>query len=192
MKILRWLDEHFEEYILIALSAFTVIVIFLQVVMRYVFGNSLTWSEEVARYAFIWMIYMGISLGVKRDKHLKVDAFSMMFDKKGKIVLEMFVNVFFLAFAIIITYYGFDIAARVTRESAALQIPMNYVYLAPAVGMALAIIRLIQKFVEHAKLLKSADALAEEAEKLMPGYEYVKEAEVLASGEGQRAEGGRI
>lgn len=155
MRVLKWLDEHFEEYILIALSSFTVIVIFLQVVMRYVFGNSLAWSEELARYAFIWMIYMGISLGVKRDKHLRVDAFSMMFKEKGKIILEMIVGVLFLVFAVIIFYYGFDIVAKVTRESAALQIPMAYVYLAPAFGMILTIVRLIQKLIKEIKTLKT-------------------------------------
>lgn len=154
MILLKWLDEHLEESILIILSAFTVIIIFLQVVMRYVFGNSLSWSEEIARYAFIWMIYMGISLGVKRDKHLRVDAISMMFKEKGKIVLEIIVGLCFLVFAAIITYFSFDIVFKVTRESAALQIPMQYVYLAPAVGMVLTVIRLIQKIVKEINKLK--------------------------------------
>src|SRR5699024_6716205 len=155
MKILKWLDEHFEEYTLVILSAFTVVVIFLQVVMRYVFGNSLTWSEEIARYAFIWMIYVGVSYGVKTKKHLGVDAFSMLFKRKGQIIISIIANVFFLVFAIVMAYYGLDIVLRVTRESAALQLPLGWVYAAPVIGFVLASIRLLQNLSIEVKELKS-------------------------------------
>ncbi|MBP2075997.1 TRAP transporter small permease [Oceanobacillus polygoni] len=155
MKILRWLDEHFEEYILVFLSAFTVIIIFLQVVMRYVFGSSLTWSEEIARYAFIWMIYIGVSYGVKKKKHLGVDALAMLFKEKGKLIVGIIANVSFLLFAIVMTYYGLDIVLRVTRESAALQLPLSWVYAAPVMGMALASIRLLQNIALEVKELKA-------------------------------------
>ncbi|KKE80245.1 TRAP transporter small permease [Bacilli bacterium] len=154
MKIIKWFDEHFEEYILVFLSAFTVVVIFLQVVMRYVFGSSLTWSEEIARYAFIWMIYLGVSYGVKKKKHLGVDALNMLFKEKGQIIISMIANVSFLIFAIVITYYGFDIVLRVTRASAAMQIPMEWVYAAPVVGLALTAIRLSQNLIKEYQQLK--------------------------------------
>ncbi|WP_080874071.1 TRAP transporter small permease [Oceanobacillus timonensis] len=155
MKVLRWLDEHFEEYILVFLSAFTVIIIFMQVVMRYIFGNSLAWSEEIARYAFIWLIYIGVSYGVKRNKHLGVDALSMLFQRKGKLIIAMIANISFLIFAVVMTYFGIDIVARVSRTSAALQIPLFWVYLAPVVGMLLTSIRLLQKMVYDMKDYRS-------------------------------------
>ncbi|WP_158735836.1 TRAP transporter small permease [Alteribacillus sp. YIM 98480] len=155
MKLLKWMDEHLEEYALIILSSFTVILIFTQVVMRYVFGHSLSWSEETARYAFIWMIYIGISYGVKKQRHLNVDAFSLLFEKKGKIILGMISNVCFLTFAVVITYYGIDIAFKITRESAALQLPMGWVYAAPAIGMLLTVIRIIQNLVTQGHALKN-------------------------------------
>ncbi|MFG6150215.1 TRAP transporter small permease [Halobacillus sp. B23F22_1] len=155
MKLIYWLDNNLEKYILVFLSCFTVIIIFTQVVMRYVFDNSLSWSEEIARYAFIWMIYIGVSYGVKEQKHLNVDAFSMLFEKKGKIILSMISTISFFIFSLIISIYGFDIVVKITRESAALQIPMEWVYAAPAVGMALTSIRLIQRLVLQMKELKS-------------------------------------
>ncbi|GGP07499.1 TRAP transporter small permease [Oceanobacillus neutriphilus] len=155
MKILNWLDEHFEEYILVFLSAFTVVVIFMQVVMRYVFGNSLAWSEEISRYAFIWLIYIGVSYGVKRNKHLGVDALSMLFQRKGRLIIAMIANISFLIFALVMTYYGVDIVARVTRTSAALQIPLFWVYLAPVAGMILTSIRLLQNMAYDLKDYRS-------------------------------------
>ncbi|WP_227935199.1 TRAP transporter small permease [Alkalihalobacillus deserti] len=154
MKLIKWLNEYLEEYVLILLSILTVVIVFTQVFMRYVLGDSLTWSEEVARYLFIWMIYIGVSYGVKKGKHLGVDAFPMMFEKKGKLIIDMITTIAFFIFAVVISYYGFDIVLRVTRESAALELPMGWVYAAPVVGMVLTAIRLVQKFIWQVKELK--------------------------------------
>ncbi|WP_010531974.1 TRAP transporter small permease [Lentibacillus jeotgali] len=158
MKILRWLDEHLEEYILIALSCFTVAVIFLQVFMRFILSDSLSWSEEIARYAFIWMIYIGVSYGVKKQKHLGVDAFAMLFEKTGKIVIGIIANICFLIFAVVITVYGVEIVTKITRESAALQLPMGWVYAAPAVGMFLTVIRLVQNLIKQFQAIGNTKA----------------------------------
>lgn len=155
MKIVKWLNEYFEEYILVILSAFTVVIIFLQVVMRYAFEASLIWSEEIARYAFIWMIYIGVSYAVKRKKHLGVDALSMIFDRKGQIIISMIANISFLIFAVSMTYFGIDIVMKVTRTSAAMQIPLSWVYAAPVAGFILTTIRLIQNLIGEIKELKS-------------------------------------
>lgn len=155
MKLLKWLDEHFEAYTLVFLSVLTVAIIFIQVVMRYVFSNSLTWTEELARYAFIWLIYIGVSYGVKKKKHLRVDAFSMLFKRKGQIVISMIANLSFLVFVVVMTFFGMEVVTKVARESAALQIPLTWVYLAPVVGFILTTIRLIQNLNCEIKELKS-------------------------------------
>jgi TRAP-type C4-dicarboxylate transport system permease small subunit len=121
-------------------------VIFLQVVMRQ-FGASLSWSEELARYCFIWMTYMGISYGVKKHRHVKVDAILAILSKKGQIVLNIISNLFFAAFAIFIIVYGFDIATQLLafgQKSAANQIPMGLIYMATPIGMSLTLIRITQ------------------------------------------------
>lgn len=146
MKIVRWLDAHLEEVLLVLFSSTMVAVIFLQVVMRQ-FGNSLSWSEELARYAFIWMTYMGISYGVKKHRHVKVDAIMVILPDKGKVVLNIISNLFFAAFAIFIIKYGFDIANQLLafgQKSAANQIPMGLVYMATPIGMSLTLIRVAQ------------------------------------------------
>ena len=157
MKTIKWLDDHLEEYLLIALSIFTVAIIFGQVFMRYALSSSLSWSEEIARYAFIWMIYIGVSYGVKKGKHLGVDAFSELFQDKGKIVLAIIANLCFLVFAAIVVYFGFDIVLRITRESAALQLPMGWVYAAPVAGMVLTMLRLLQNLIQQIQAFRMLD-----------------------------------
>lgn len=153
MVLLKWLNRYLEEYTLVILSIFTVVVIFTQVVMRYVFSNSLPWSEEIARYAFVWMVYIGVSYGVKKNKHLSVDVFSELLDYNGKIIIGIIANILFLIFALVITYFGMDIVARITRESAAMRLPMGWVYAAPLIGMILTSVRLIQNIWSQFKSL---------------------------------------
>jgi TRAP-type C4-dicarboxylate transport system permease small subunit len=150
MKILRWLDQYFEEVILVFLSAIMVVVTFLQVFMRYVMQSSLGWSEELARYCMIWLIYIGISYGVKKQRHIKVDALLLLFKHKGKIIFNIISNLSFLVFAIFIIIYGSDMALKLWewgQTSPALHIPVGLVYLATPIGMGLTAIRIIQQLI---------------------------------------------
>ncbi|MFL0465316.1 TRAP transporter small permease [Virgibacillus pantothenticus] len=158
LKVIRCLDKHIEEYLLVILSATMVLVIFLQVVMRYVLGSSLSWSEELARYCFIWSVYIGISYGVKRKRHISVDVLLVMLKERGRLILTILTNCLFIIFATIIIYYGADITIRLLswgQDSPALQIPMGVVYLAAPVGLGLCIIRLMQDILFTAEKLKN-------------------------------------
>ncbi len=152
------MDKHIEEYLLVILSATMVLVIFLQVIMRYVLGSSLSWSEELARYCFIWSVYIGISYGVKRKRHISVDVLLVMLKERGRLILTILTNCLFIIFAAIIIYYGADITIRLLswgQDSPALQIPMGVVYLAAPIGLGLCIIRLMQDILLTAKKLKN-------------------------------------
>lgn len=156
MRIVKWLDEHIEEVLLVFFSVIMVFIIALQVFMRYVMGSSLAWSEELARFSFIWMVYIGISYGVKKQRHIKVDVMLIALKGKAKIVLNMISNIIFLGFAIVIIYYGQEIAFRILelgQRSPGLRIPMGLVYLATPVGMGLTVIRLIQQLMQQGKAL---------------------------------------
>lgn len=155
MKIIRWFDRHIEEVLLTIFSSVMVAVIFLQVVMRQ-FDNSLSWSEELARYCFIWLVYIGISYGVKKQRHIKVDVILLLLKDKGRLAITIIANLFFIAFAIFVIRYGYDIANQLLnfgQKSPANQIPMGLVYMATPVGMGLTLIRLIQNLIKLIKAL---------------------------------------
>lgn len=148
MKILRFLDENIEKMICVFCLALMSFIIVIQVFFRYVLNNSLSWSEELARYLFIWLIYIGISYGVKTDKHICVDAVYAMMPKKVKKPYAMIGYVLFLLFAVMLIYYGVIVVnMQITtgQVSPATGIPMQYVYVAPVVGFTLTTIRLVQR-----------------------------------------------
>jgi TRAP-type C4-dicarboxylate transport system permease small subunit len=133
--------------------------------------NSLSWSEELARYCFIWLVYIGISYGVKKQRHIKVDVLLVLLKEKGRIVLTLIANVLFLIFGLFVIKHGYDIAAQLLafgQQSPALHIPMGLVYMATPVGIGLTIIRLIQNMIVLVKSLlgKESSLAATEEEHL--------------------------
>jgi TRAP-type C4-dicarboxylate transport system permease small subunit len=157
MKALKWLDENFEQSVSIVLMSLMTIIIFVQVIMRRVFSSSLTWSEELARYLFIWLIYLGISYGAKIKKHIKIEAFLGIFPKKARPFIEILGDVLFFVFSVFIMYTSFVWVQRqikLHQASAALHIPMWLVYAAPFVGFTLAAFRQIQTIIFRIKNIK--------------------------------------
>ena len=102
--MLRFIDEHFEEAIAVALMAFMSILIGVQIFMRYAMGASLSWSEELARYCFIWMTYIGIAYGVRKDAHIRVTMAVDLLSLKGQVWMRIVSHVIFGAFAFFVSF----------------------------------------------------------------------------------------
>ena len=67
MKLVKWLDKHLEEILLVALLFVMMIIMGIQILARYALGNSLSWSEEITRFCFIWTGFLSISYCVKNS-----------------------------------------------------------------------------------------------------------------------------
>lgn len=128
--------------------------------MRYVFHNSLSWSEELARYLFIWLIYLGISYGCKLRKHIKIDAALGLFPRKVRPFVTIIGDVLFFAFAIYIVFTGYKYAsaqAALGKSSAALELPMQYVYVSTIIGFGLAAFRQIQTIIYRITCIRNKE-----------------------------------
>ncbi len=115
-------------------------VLFLNVVMRFVFNNSLGWAEEFSRYSIVWVTMIGASLCVSRGSHIAIDPLSRFLPERGKRLLNLAVMLFCLGACLVFCYYAWGITEKIGRlgqRSATLNIPMAYVYAAMPVGFAL-------------------------------------------------------
>ncbi len=148
MSILKMLDRNLEKYLMIVLLSGMCILIMLQILFRYLVNWPLAWTEEIARYLFVWLIYFGASYAVKMRRHLKVDAVLLLFRARGRFYMMLISNVLFLLFCVVIGYYGTDIVYIMqfvkVQISPAVGIPMALVYAAVPLGSVLMVIRLVQ------------------------------------------------
>ena len=159
MRFLKFLDEHAEEIALVILMACMSVIIGVQVFMRYVMKSSLSWSEEIARYMFIWLIYIGISYGVRKDRHINVDAVRRILPKKVNAVVSIIADLIFLVFSIVVVMAGMKVTTKIFasgQRTPALQIPMGYIYMAVPIGFTLVTIRLLQRFINSGFKKKGA------------------------------------
>lgn len=152
--MIKYVWNHLEEIFLLPSFVFSVALIFIQVVMRYVFDNSLSWSEELARYLFVWQIWIGVSYAARNRSHLRITVLRDLLGPTGKKVLELLVTVIWIGFGVFIAIKGIELVMRVAKFnqlSSALQMPMMYVHLAVPVGCGLMVIRLIENTVKDFK-----------------------------------------
>lgn len=154
------LFDKFESGALIISLAVMVIVIFMQVVMRYVFNNSLSWSEEFARYLFVWFSWIGVSAGLKDGEHLRVEILSTALVRRGFVksneMVNIIVSLVWLATTAIVTYYGFEVVMSQMELhvlTPAMRLPVWFGYLSIPACSGVVGIRLIIKITDSLKVL---------------------------------------
>ncbi|MDR1045380.1 MAG: TRAP transporter small permease [Candidatus Adiutrix sp.] len=148
-RVVLLLNDKLEEWFLVYSLSFSVALIFMQVLARYVFGNSISWSEELARYLFIWQAWIAVGFATKHSRHINLDFVVNLCPLKAQKVLFWLSHCIWLAFGLYMTWKGAELTGLIfTRNtiSAALQIKMGWVYLSVPVGSALMSLRLIQIF----------------------------------------------
>ena len=133
---LKKLDPLFRWLCIIILGGMT-LCIFLQVIFRYVFKSPLTWSEEIARYLFIWMTFIGAYSGARQGKHIGVEALQRALPGVvGKAVTSL-AHLITAAFFMIIAFNTCTAWPKLARQtSPALEIPMTCVYVSMIIGSA--------------------------------------------------------
>lgn len=126
-----------EEYILVLLIGAMTVVTFAQVFFRFVLNSPLAWSEELARYLFVWITFLGASIALYRWGHFQVDIVINLFPEKIKRIIDSAIYVLIMLFASIMVYYGFILVQYASGQlSPALQLNMAVPYLAlPVSGM---------------------------------------------------------
>lgn len=163
MTLKKFLNN-FEEYFCVWTLAIMTIVVFVQVVMRYVFANSLSWSEELARFIFLWFSWVGASYAVRERSHFRVEMLVDLFKGASRIWIEYLVLLIWSAFSFFLTWYGTKLVLFIRgagQVSAAMRMPMTWPYAAVPAGCALMCVRLV---VELWKLHKNGLSHTESGE----------------------------
>ena len=143
-KALKLLLGEGEDGIGTMLVLATFAVMLAGVVFRYVFNDSLTWSEEFSRYALVMMTFVGIATGFRKRVHIRIDALLNMFPRWAR-PLEIFglgVSIAFLGFLIVQAVQLSRVLG--SSRSAALNMPMSWLYIAVAVALVVGLLRAIQ------------------------------------------------
>lgn len=135
------------EYIVGVLIVFMTGIVALAVILRYVIGWPLIWSDELVRYLFIWFCFMGMAVATKNRQHIKVEFLLVRVSSRVRRNVLFAGNLCSLFFLSVVSYS----ALRLVREagstpSLVLYIPLGYVYVAIFLGALLSLVYTIVNF----------------------------------------------
>lgn len=174
--LLKILDN-FESYVCRTLLALFVLLLFAQIVSREVFQKSLSWSEELAVYMFVWFVFFGASYAAKLSAHNRVTFHFKWLPAKMALAMEAIADLIWIAFNCYFVYLACDFIfnrMNIFWKSQTLGVPMKYIYLILPIAFSLMTLRIIQ--VNYYKLVKGIDIRDPEAldiDKLKDGNEHL-------------------
>lgn len=136
-RVFDYVEKAVNRLMIVLLMLMTV-VIFYQVVLRYVFQGTNIWAEEFARYAFIWIVMLGSASALRRFNHIRIDFLVQAFPEKVQRRITFVNYLLMLVFLVVLMVYGLQIADQASgRLSAGLGVSMGFMYMSIPAGSVL-------------------------------------------------------
>ncbi|MCL4746370.1 MAG: TRAP transporter small permease [Burkholderiaceae bacterium] len=155
----------FEQALGIGLIVVIVTAITAQVFTRYALGRPIAWVEESATYAFIWMVFVGASLGLKRGRHIFIATFGARLPARAGAGLRVLMWVLILATLAVLVLQGvkvMGVEGRSSTISLPIELPRSWFYSLPltasAASMALTTLGLLLSDLEILRGVRAAQA----------------------------------
>jgi TRAP-type transport system small permease protein len=166
MKKLNDLFFRLAEFTLVIMLSAMVIMVFGNVVLRYGFNSSIISSEELSRFLFIWITFLGAIVAMRENAHLGLDSVVRKLSLRGKKIAFALSNILMLGCCVLMFYGTYrQHGINATTRSAVTEIPMSWVYgvgYVASVAMGLMIlnklIRLAKGDIDIADLIQVQDA----------------------------------
>jgi len=150
-RILKFIDDKFEEIIGVVMLATCLALIFVGVIMRVIFKSGIPWQEELSRILYVLVVYVGASYGMKTKDHIRVTFVRDMLPPLGRKIMEVFTDIIWAGFNVFVIIVSIQVYPKLQRfigESAILEIPLHWIFLTVPVGCGLITLRLIQDYVQ--------------------------------------------
>jgi TRAP-type C4-dicarboxylate transport system permease small subunit len=150
MGVIKWLDENIEEFLMTVFLVAMVIIMGVQVTMRYVFNESLVWSEELTRYFFIWSGFLSVSYCIKRKISIKIDQVFNMLPHRLQQFIQFVIKIVMLAVFLYFFRFSIEVVKATIangQKSPAMGLPIYIVQMSTIVGFFLASVRIFQNII---------------------------------------------
>jgi TRAP-type C4-dicarboxylate transport system permease small subunit len=129
-------ERHPEDWIAMVIFWSLAFIVFLQFFTRYVLNDSLSWTEEIARYGLMWVVFIGGIMVTRRNTHIAVELMSnLMKPGPARVALLIFIDIVKLLFLALLAYFSITITDRMdSQRMTVFDLPMSYVYAGVAIG----------------------------------------------------------
>jgi C4-dicarboxylate transporter DctQ subunit len=146
-NLIKALDRNGERYLMLVFYSTIVFVIVTEVLRRFVLSYSSLWGEEIARYMFVYLGWVGASYAVRERTHIRFDTVLSLLPKKWHGYIYIFGDLVTLVFAGFALYWSLHSIASIIRFDAAtpaLRVSKAWFEMAVPMGFFMMVVRLIQ------------------------------------------------
>jgi C4-dicarboxylate transporter DctQ subunit len=163
-KILSAINKNAERWALLIFYTMLVMTMFIEVIRREVFAYSSIWGEEIVRYSFIYLAWIGAAAAVRERAHIRIDVIMHYMSARGKALMYILGDLVMLVVALIALYWSFEtvlVSWEFGSVSHGLRVSMVWFLLAVPIGFALMIFRLIQSLMRDVRDLRAGNPVYE-------------------------------
>ena len=156
-RIMEALNKNAERWALLVFYVMLVITMFVEVLRRELMAYSSIWGEEIVRYSFIYLAWIGAAAAVRERGHIRIDVILEYVGPRVKAVLYIFGDLVMFAVSLVALYYSFEtvlVSAKFGSVTHGLRISQVWFLAAVPIGFALVVFRLVQSFIRDVNDLR--------------------------------------
>ncbi len=150
MKLVKYLSKLSDvintiaKYFVVFLMIFLVVIVFAEVIARFILNTSLRYTEEIVIYSMAWMIFIGVGVAAKENNLISIDGLLQLLPSKTVRPIIIIGNILIITFLAYLIKSGMYYAlVNIAQLSPTLQISMIYPYLSIPVGCAILLLHYI-------------------------------------------------
>jgi TRAP-type C4-dicarboxylate transport system permease small subunit len=156
------LDANGERWLLLPLYALIVITIFVEVFRRFALSYSSIWAEEIARYAFIYVSWIGASAAIKERAHIRIDVILPFIGERTRGFLMIFGDLVTILLAVVAFWWSLEsalISVKFGSVTHGLRISLAWFLAAVPLGFAMMCYRLVQSIAHDLRAVRSGQPI---------------------------------
>ena len=146
---IKWREFGVEDYLVFVVFWILAFDIFVQFFTRYVLNNSLSWTEEIARYLLIAVCFIGGIVAVRKNTHIMVEFLFRFIPPTLGVILTYIADVGRIAFFAMLSVISFKLAGKTHQMMVSIDFPKSAMYYAISACLAAMAVRSVQVMVRH-------------------------------------------
>ena len=146
--------DNLEEYLLVFLIGVITLLVLVSFVLQFVNKDAVAGVNQLSFYAYTWLVFLGVAVAVKRNSHMRIDILFSAYPEGIKKAISALIEVLMAIFCIVLAVLSVQRLMQVAAEGAVnevIAIPLTVLYLAPAVGFLLSVVRFFQRLLQGRK-----------------------------------------
>ena len=164
MSILRRIDRDAERWLLLVFYVMLVATMAIEVLRRELLSYSSIWGEEIVRYSFIYLAWVGAAAAVKERAHIRIDVVMHYLGPRPKALLYILGDLVMAAVAVVALYWSWEtvlVSAKFGSVTDGLRVSKVWFLMAVPVGFALMLLRLAQSLLRDVRALRDGTPVFE-------------------------------